>query len=70
MRFSLGCELAYDVLEPSTLILNIEVMRSKTLQIHSETIDVTPFAQAEPHVATETGNLYRRLVLSPGAYSV
>jgi transglutaminase-like putative cysteine protease len=70
MRFSLGCELAYQVLDDSTIIFNIEVMRSPTLQIHSETLDISPFIQAEPHAASETGNLYRRLVLPAGNYTI
>jgi transglutaminase-like putative cysteine protease len=70
VRFSLGCELSYEVLQPSTLILNVEVMRSEALQIASEAFEISPFVQAEPHVASDSGNCYRRLLLPQGNYSI
>lgn len=66
MRFSLGCELDYTILQPTTMILNIEAMRGSQQLVLSEKLELTPSLPSERHEAKETSNLYRRLVLQPG----
>ncbi len=70
MRFSLGCELTYAIVQPTTLILNIEPMRGPQQRVLNESLVVTPGMQSERHEAMETSNLYRRLVLQPGEITV
>ncbi|RUT28802.1 transglutaminase family protein [Arsenicitalea aurantiaca] len=70
MKFSLGCHLGYEVTTPTTMILNIEAMRLDRQQVQSESLIISPFVEAEPHWAIESGNLYRRLVLEPGEYTI
>lgn len=70
MRFSLGCELAYTVTAPTTLILNVEPMRTPQQTIHTERLTLSPQMQSEAHHALESSNLYRRLRLQPGEFSL
>lgn len=69
MRFQVACTLPYRVTVPTTMILNVEPMRGDQQRIISERFEVTPDVPSEAHKA-ETGNLYRRLVLEPGDYSI
>ena len=70
MRFSVGCQLPYRVITPTTMILNLEPLRGEQQHIVNEHFTVTPFIATEPHQATETGNRYRRLMLPPGDYTI
>ncbi|HQZ13195.1 MAG TPA: transglutaminase family protein [Devosia sp.] len=70
MRYSVGCSLPYTVVTPATMILNVEPLRGEQQRIIRERFTVTPQIGSEPHRAGETGNLYRRLVLPPGSYTV
>jgi len=70
MRFSIGCELRYRVREPTTLILNIEAQGGEPQQVLAERFEVTPSVAAAPHRAAESANLYRRLALAPGDYTI
>ncbi len=66
MRFHLGCEIGYEVVEQSTLIFNIEVMANERQQLISENLVISPFIQAEYTVSEPEGNRYRRLTANPG----
>ena len=70
MKFSLGCELAYRVVTPTTMILNLEPLRSEQQHIMTESLTVTPNVEGESHEAIESSNRYRRLVLAPGEYTI
>jgi transglutaminase-like putative cysteine protease len=70
MRFSVGCILPYRVIAPTTMIINVEPLRGEQQRVIRETFTVTPEYASEPHEARETGNLYRRLVLQPGDYTI
>ncbi len=70
MRFSLGCELAYDVLAPTTLILHAKVMRNGQQAVTSESLAVTPVRGGRTHAGADGANLYRRLLLQPGPINV
>ncbi|MEO5806183.1 transglutaminase family protein [Devosia sp.] len=65
MRFSLGCEIGYDIAEQSTLIFNIEAMNGGRQDVISENLQITPFIQADYNIAEDTGNRYRRLIVNP-----
>jgi transglutaminase-like putative cysteine protease len=70
MLYDVGCALRYKVESPATLILNIEPLRGDQQEIVRERFSVVPAVDGEAHVAADTGNLYRRLVLAPGDYAI
>lgn len=66
MRFSVGCEIGYDVAQRATLIFNIEAMRGGRQRVISEKLTITPELQADEKTAGETGNRYLRLTAPKG----
>lgn len=66
MRFSIGCEIGYEVLDASTLIFNIEAMRGGRQRVHREELTITPSLPADEKTADETGNRYLRLTAPQG----
>lgn len=66
MRFSLGCELGYEVESPTTFVLNVQPARMGRQRILREELAVTPDLPVETHVMPESGNRYVRLVARPG----
>ena len=70
MRFSLGSELTYTAVRPTTLILGVEAQRVAGQRILHEQFWVTPTAASEAQEIAETRNRYRRLTLEPGRYTV
>jgi transglutaminase-like putative cysteine protease len=70
MRFSIDCELDYDVTTDSTLILNIEAQRTGGQRILSESMVLPPGIAGDAHEVPETGNRYRRLVLPIGRHHI
>jgi transglutaminase-like putative cysteine protease len=70
MKFAMGCELHYKVKSQTTLLLNIEAQQNNQQQVEAESFKVTPYVAGEPHRAAESGNLYRRLPLAPGEYTI
>jgi len=69
MDFSLGCELAYKVSAPTTLILNVEAMRAPSQTVLTESFMTEPAVRAESFTAKD-GNRYRRLLLDEGSWSI
>ena len=67
MRFSVGCQLQYDVVSETTLILNIEAQRGGGQLLIGEAYDGPP---GDVHEVPETGNRYRRMVLPPGTHLI
>ncbi len=70
MRYEVGCKLQYEVAAPAPLILQKEPIRGEQQAVLRERLVISPHVDSEPHVAAETGNLYRRLVLEPGTYTI
>ena len=70
MKFDLGSELIYTAKKDTTLILNIEAQHLRGQRITSETFTVTPHLRGEAHDVAETANRYRRLILTPGRYTI
>lgn len=67
MRFSVGCELQYEAITDTTLILNVEAQRGGGQSLIEDSF-VGPNGDA--YEAPETGNRYRRLVLTPGTHTI
>ena len=55
MRFSVGCEIGYDIGEAATLIFNIEAMRGGRQRVISEELTITPNLVADEYKLTEVG---------------
>ena len=70
MKFSLGCELNYVVLRPTTMILNVEAQRVEGQLISREDFSVIPFVSSEMHATPETSNRYRRILLQAGPCAI
>ncbi len=70
MRFSVGCEIGYEVAQSATLIFNIEAMRGGRQRILSEELTITPDLTADEKTAGETGNRYLRLTVPQGLVHV
>lgn len=66
MRFSVGCEIGYELQAPSTLIFNIEAMAGGRQRILSERLTLSPGLTADEATAGDTGNRYRRLTAPAG----
>lgn len=66
MRFSVGCEIGYEVAEAATLIFNIEAMRGGRQRVISETLTITPDQPADEKTSQESGNRYLRLTVPQG----
>lgn len=66
MRFSVGCEIGYEVAETATLIFNIEAMRGGRQRVISEELTITPDIAADEKTAEESGNRYLRLTAPQG----
>ncbi len=70
MRFSVGCEIGYELLAPSTLIFNIEAMEGGRQHILGERLTISPDLVADANIAGDTGNRYRRLTAPEGPVSL
>src|SRR5690606_33455132 len=70
MRFSIDCELDYDVAAETTLILNIEAQRAGHQRILGEALTLPEGIASEAHEVPETGNRYRRLILPVGPHRI
>lgn len=66
MKFSVGCDIGYEIIEPATLIFNIEAIAGGRQRILSEKLTITPNLPADEKTANETGNRYLRLTAQPG----
>ena len=66
MRFSVGCEIGYEVTEAATLIFNIEAMRGGRQRVLDEQLTITPNLAADEKTAEESGNRYLRLTAPRG----
>ena len=66
MRFSVGCEIGYDIGQSATLIFNIEAMRGGRQTIINEQLVISPSLVADEKTAIETGNRYVRLTAPRG----
>ena len=66
MRFSVGCEIGYELLSESTLIFNIEAMKGGRQRILSETLTIDPQLAADESIAVDSGNRFLRLTAPAG----
>jgi transglutaminase-like putative cysteine protease len=70
MRFHVGCELDYRIVASTTLFLNVEAQENDHEIVEAQSFTITPAVPVEMHHAAETSNIYRRVLLNPGEYTV
>ncbi|MBO9099158.1 MULTISPECIES: transglutaminase-like domain-containing protein [unclassified Rhizobium] len=66
VRYRLGCDLSYEVLEPTTFIFNLEVARLMRHQQLTERLIITPDLKRRTHVVPDINNRYLSIDASPG----
>ncbi len=70
MRVSVGCDIQFDVIEDTTLILNIEAQHRESQEVLAERFAISSGVASDTHVVPETGNRYRRLRLNVGQHLI
>ncbi|MFC7693833.1 hypothetical protein ACFQY5_34185 [Paeniroseomonas aquatica] len=68
MEFRLGCELAYQLQQPTPFLFNVEVARTPIQAIRHEALAFTPALPQEAWLQPESGNRYLRVVAPPGRF--
>jgi transglutaminase-like putative cysteine protease len=61
MKFKVTAELAYDVISPSTLILNVHALRTAHQTILDEKLTIEPYLKAEELTSIKSENRFVRL---------
>ena len=64
MKFKTGCQLRYQIEQPSTLIFGIQVEKSAQQQVSQEILEINP--PIEPESQIVSGNRLLRLLAQPG----
>jgi transglutaminase-like putative cysteine protease len=70
MKFSVGCELGYQVDAPSSFVLIIQPTRLEQQRVLRESLALTPDLPFESHVVPETGNRLIRFQALAGDMTV
>ena len=70
MRFRVGCELTYDIAEPSSFLFNVHPARLEQQRVRDERLTVDPPAACADYVMPESGNRYIRFTAAPGPLRV
>lgn len=70
MRFSVGCEIGYEIVEETTLIFNVEAINGGRQTVVSEELTLSPNIHSDEKIAVETGNRYLRLTAPKGMLSL
>jgi hypothetical protein len=71
MKFNLGCLLAYEILQPSTLIFNIRPYNNNHQKINEETLEITPQIELEAKNSDpDKENRYFRVNANPGKLEI
>ena len=68
MEFRIGCELAYQLQQPTPFLFNVEVARTPIQAIRHEALAFTPALPQEAWLQPESGNRYLRVVAPPGRF--
>ncbi len=70
MIFDVGCELSYEVAEPTTLFLSVDVSPSPQHFVAFQAVVASPTVSEEVYRYHESGNLYRRMLLPSGSVTI
>ncbi len=70
MRYKLGCDLSYEVLEETVFIFNLEVAHLARHADLSEQIVLEPDLERTTHTVVGNGNRYLRVLSPPGALAL
>jgi len=70
MKFNLGCQLSYSIIQPSTLVFNISAVNNEYQEILDENLQIEPQLQVEEYADPILKNRYFRLNAQPGKLKV
>lgn len=70
MIFDVGCELSYDVVEPTTLFLSVDVLQSPQHLVAFQAVVASATVTEEVYRYEASGNLYRRMLLPSGPVTI
>lgn len=64
MRFDVSCQIEYEVLSESTLILNIHALRTQHQTVLSESLLIAPYLKSEELISAHGENRFMRIEIS------
>lgn len=70
MKFEVKANLEYEILEPSTLIINIHALRTPTQAVLEENFSIEPYVKVEELVPEHSENRFIRVVAEPGPLAI
>jgi transglutaminase-like putative cysteine protease len=70
MKFKVGCELDYNVLSDSTIILNISAKENEAQQILDQKLDLNSDYELDKYIVPDTKNTYLRLIAPEGRLTI
>ena len=70
MRFTVGCNLDFQLEGASTILLNIEPAKLQRQQVLREDLRLTPEVSVERYTMPETGNRILRLIAAEGGLRI
>ncbi|WP_020187924.1 transglutaminase family protein [Methylopila sp. 73B] len=70
MKFKLGCELAYTIVDETVFIFNVEVAQLPRHVGLVDRLSFSPQVEQLSYVAPDVGNRYVRALASPGEFSL
>lgn len=70
MKFNLGCQLSYSIIQSSTLVFNISAVNNEYQEILDENLQIEPQLEVEEYNDPILKNRYFRLNAQPGKLKV
>ncbi len=70
MKFNLGCQLKYNINQPSTLVFNLSVINNEYQRILQENLNIDPKTDYDEYIDPYAKNRYFRINASSGELEV
>ncbi|CBN55992.1 MULTISPECIES: transglutaminase-like domain-containing protein [Kamptonema] len=65
-KFNIGCQLKYNLVQPTTMIFNIQAVKTNSQKILHEELKLEPPLKVEEYISPLEGNRYIRVNATPG----
>lgn len=65
-KFNIGCQLKYTLVQPTTMIFNIQAVKTNAQKILHEELKLEPPLKVEEYISPLEGNRYIRVNATPG----
>lgn len=65
-KFNIGCQLKYNLVQPTTMIFNIQAVKTNAQKILHEELKLEPPQKVEEYISPLEGNRYIRVNATPG----